>query len=87
MQGLIGPNAMSSMLDHFPTMSATATAMQGSIQFSSGALAGVLVGAFEIPSAWPMVLTMIGASIAGNLGVRVLSGRALRAQKLATEQA
>lgn len=86
MQGLIGPNAMSSMLDHFPTMSATATAMQGSIQFSSGALAGVLVGAFEIPSAWPMVLTMIGASIAGNLGVRVLSGRALRAQKLATEQ-
>ncbi|MEA3250306.1 MAG: Bcr/CflA family multidrug efflux MFS transporter [Pseudomonadota bacterium] len=86
MQGLIGPNAMSSMLDHFPTMSATATAMQGSIQFSSGALAGVLVGAFEIPSAWPMVLTMIGASVAGNLGVRVLSGQALRAQKLATEQ-
>lgn len=83
MQGLIGPNAMSSMLDHFPGMSATATAMQGSIQFSCGALAGVLVGAFEIPSAWPMVLTMIGASIIGNLGVRLLSGRAMRAQRMA----
>ncbi|MDW5376713.1 Bcr/CflA family multidrug efflux MFS transporter [Halomonas sp. HP20-15] len=87
MQGLIGPNAMSSMLDHFPRMSATATAMQGSIQFSCGALAGVLVGAFEIPSAWPMVLTMVGASIAGNLGVRVLSGRALRAQALSAGEA
>lgn len=83
MQGLIGPNAMSSMLDHFPRMSATATAMQGSIQFSCGALAGVLVGAFEIPSAWPMVLTMIGASIIGNIGVRALSGRAIRAQRAA----
>lgn len=78
MQGLIGPNAMSSMLDHFPRMSATATAMQGSIQFSCGALAGVLVGAFQIPSAWPMVLTMVGASVIGNVGVRVLSGHALR---------
>nr|WP_136065639.1 Bcr/CflA family multidrug efflux MFS transporter [Halomonas sp. EAR18] len=87
MQGLIGPNAMSSMLDHFPKISATATAMQGSIQFSCGALAGVLVGAFEIPSAWPMVLTMIGASIIGNLGVRLLSGRAMRAQRAAAENA
>ncbi|MEC9482026.1 MAG: Bcr/CflA family multidrug efflux MFS transporter [Halomonas sp.] len=78
MQGLISPNAMSSMLDHFPGMSATATALMGSVQFSSGALAGVLVGAFEIPSAWPMVLTMLGAAILGNLGVRLLAGSALR---------
>lgn len=78
MQGLISPNAMSSMLDHFPQMSATATALLGSVQFSSGALAGVLVGAFEISSAWPMVLTMLGAAVIGNLGVRMLSGAALR---------
>ena len=78
MQGLISPNAMSSMLDHFPGMSATATALMGSIQFSCGALAGVLVGAFEIPSAWPMVLTMLGAAILGNLGVRALAGSSLR---------
>ncbi|GHB12103.1 Bcr/CflA family multidrug efflux MFS transporter [Modicisalibacter luteus] len=78
MQGLISPNAMSSMLDNFPGMSATATALMGSIQFSCGALAGVLVGAFEIPSAWPMVLTMLGAALLGNFSVRVLSGSALR---------
>lgn len=78
MQGLIGPNAMSSMLDHFPGMSATATAMQGSIQFSCGALAGVLVGAFQVPSAWPMILTMLGASVIGNVAVRLLAGLAPR---------
>lgn len=78
MQGLISPNAMSSMLDHFPRMSATATAFMGSVQFTCGALAGVLVGAFEIPSAWPIVLTMLGAAILGNLGVRLLSGTVQR---------
>ncbi|WP_280540053.1 Bcr/CflA family multidrug efflux MFS transporter [Chromohalobacter sp. 11-W] len=78
MQGLIAPNAMSSMLDHFPKMSATATALQGCLQFSSGAFAGMLVGAFEIASAWPTVLTMLGASLLGNIGVRLLAGRALR---------
>ncbi|MGC3874265.1 Bcr/CflA family multidrug efflux MFS transporter [Halomonas sp. GXIMD04776] len=79
MQGLISPNAMSSMLDHFPNMSATATALLGSIQFSCGALAGVLVGIFEVYSAWPVVLTMLGATMLGNLGVRMLCGRALHA--------
>ncbi|SDK84050.1 MFS transporter, DHA1 family, bicyclomycin/chloramphenicol resistance protein [Modicisalibacter muralis] len=78
MQGLISPNAMSSMLDHFPHMSATATAFMGSVQFTCGALAGVLVGAFEIPSAWPIILTMLGAAVLGNIGVRLLAGVALR---------
>ena len=78
MQGLISPNAMSSLLDHFPHMSATATAFMGTVQFTCGALAGVLVGAFEIPSAWPIILTMLGAAVLGNVGVRLLSGAALR---------
>ena len=81
MQGLIAPNAMSSMLDHFPNMSATSTALQACLQFSSGAFAGMLVGAYEIASAWPTVLTMLGASLLGNIGVRVLAGRALGAQE------
>ncbi|MBB3189292.1 Bcr/CflA family multidrug efflux MFS transporter [Halomonas cerina] len=74
--GLVAPNAISSLLDHFHHMSATAAALQGTIQFSCGALAGVLVGAFEVDSAWPMVLTMLGAALVGNLGLRVLAGRA-----------
>ncbi|MGM0694559.1 MAG: multidrug effflux MFS transporter [Pseudomonadota bacterium] len=72
--GLIAPNAITSLLDRFHHMSATAAALQGSLQFSCGALAGVLVGAFEIDSAWPMVGTMLGASLLANLGIRVLAG-------------
>ncbi|MDY7115371.1 Bcr/CflA family multidrug efflux MFS transporter [Halomonas sp. SSL-5] len=74
--GLVAPNAITSLLDRFPHMSATAAALQGSIQFSCGALAGVMVGAFEIDSAWPMVGTMLGATLLANLAIRVLSGRA-----------
>jgi DHA1 family bicyclomycin/chloramphenicol resistance-like MFS transporter len=74
--GLVAPNAISALLDHFHHMSATAAALQGSIQFSCGALAGVLVGAFEVDSAWPMVGTMLGAALLGNLGLRRLAGRA-----------
>ncbi|MDN3520512.1 Bcr/CflA family multidrug efflux MFS transporter [Halomonas ramblicola] len=73
--GLIAPNAITSLLDRFHHMSATAAALQGSVQFSCGALAGVLVGAFEVDSAWPMVGTMLGASLLANLGIRVLAGR------------
>ncbi|GAA0621142.1 multidrug effflux MFS transporter [Halomonas beimenensis] len=76
MVGLITPNAIASLLEHFSHMSATATALLGSIQFSCGALAGVVVSAFEIDSAWPMVLTMLGVSLAGNLALRGLVGRA-----------
>ncbi|MDT0502109.1 MULTISPECIES: Bcr/CflA family multidrug efflux MFS transporter [unclassified Halomonas] len=79
--GLVAPNAITSLLDRFPHMSATAAALQGSIQFSCGALAGVLVGAFEIDSAWPMVGTMLGATLLANLGIRVLAGTAEQEQR------
>ncbi len=76
MVGLITPNAMASMLEHFSHMSATATALLGCIQFTCGALAGVVVSAFEVDSAWPMVLTMLTVSLIGNLALRGLAGRA-----------
>ncbi|TFH85550.1 Bcr/CflA family efflux MFS transporter [Billgrantia azerbaijanica] len=74
MIGLITPNAISSLLEHFSHISATATALLGGIQFSSGALAGFMVGAFEIESAWPMVATMLVVSLLGNLALRRLAG-------------
>lgn len=80
MVGLITPNAISSLLEHFGHMSATATALLGSIQFTCGALAGVVVSAFEIDSAWPMVLTMVVVSLSGNLALRVLAGKARPAE-------
>ncbi|MCL7930288.1 multidrug effflux MFS transporter [Halomonas llamarensis] len=73
MIGLITPNAISSLLDHFGHISATATALLGGIQFSAGALAGVMVGLFEVEHLWPMVLTMLAASLVGNIGVRRLT--------------
>ncbi|MCK2183574.1 Bcr/CflA family multidrug efflux MFS transporter [Halomonas getboli] len=76
MVGLITPNAMASLLEHFSHMSATATALLGCTQFTCGALAGVVVSAIEVDSAWPMVLTMLMVSLLGNLALRVLAGRA-----------
>lgn len=75
MIGLITPNSISSLLDHFGHISATATALLGGIQFSCGALAGIMVGYFEVENMWPMVLTMLSASVVGNVGVRLLTPR------------
>ncbi|CAM4027298.1 multidrug effflux MFS transporter [Vreelandella rituensis] len=73
MIGMISPNAISSLLDHFGHISATATALLGSVQFSCGALAGFMVGAFEVESLWPMVVTMLVAATIGNIGLRLLT--------------
>lgn len=70
--GLITPNAIASVLEHFSHMSATAAAMLGAIKFACGALAGLLVSVFEVPSIWPMVLTMLGVACVGNLVLRLL---------------
>lgn len=79
MIGLISPNAMALLLDHFGHMSATATALMGAAKFGSAALAGVMVGAFEIESLWPMVLTMLVASLFGNVMLSRLAGRPVHA--------
>lgn len=77
MIGLITPNAMSALLDHFGHISATATALLGGIQFTCGAIAGLMVSGFEVPHLWPMVVTMLLASILGNVGVRLLTPQKL----------
>jgi len=71
--GLISPNAISALLERFGHMSATATALLGSIQFSCAALSGALVTGFEIDSAWPMVIAMLTVAVIGNVGLRVLA--------------
>ncbi|WP_030070323.1 Bcr/CflA family multidrug efflux MFS transporter [Halomonas alkaliantarctica] len=75
MIGLITPNAISALLDHFGHISATATALLGGIQFSCGAIAGVMVGLFQVEHLWPMVLTMLVAALLGNIGVRKLTSK------------
>ncbi len=78
MIGLITPNAISSLLDHFGHISATATALLGGIQFSCGALAGIMVGLFEVEHLWPMVLTMLSVALMGNVGVRLLTPKPVK---------
>lgn len=75
MLGLVTPNAMSLLLDRFGHVSATATAFMGAAKFGAAALAGVMVGAFEIENLWPMVLTMLAASLFGNVMLARLAGR------------
>ncbi|WP_106478566.1 Bcr/CflA family multidrug efflux MFS transporter [Phytohalomonas tamaricis] len=77
--GLITPNAVSAMLDHFPKMSATANAVLGSLQFTTGGLVGFLVSGFEIPSVWPMVIGMLGASVLANILIRTLTPKVSKA--------
>ncbi|WP_438766735.1 Bcr/CflA family multidrug efflux MFS transporter [Kushneria sp. TE3] len=79
--GLISPNAVSSMLDHFPGMSATANAVLGSMQFTAGGLAGALVSGLQMASIWPMVLGMVGASLCANTLLRVLTPSVRTAQR------
>ncbi|MGQ4877457.1 multidrug effflux MFS transporter [Billgrantia sp. LNSP4103-1] len=79
MIGLISPNAMALLLDQFGHMSATATALMGAAKFGAAALAGMMVGAFEIESLWPMVATMLAASLFGNVMLARLAGRVVHA--------
>ncbi|MDX5432230.1 MAG: multidrug effflux MFS transporter [Halomonas sp.] len=79
MIGLISPNAMALLLDRFGHMSATATALMGAAKFGAAALAGIMVGAFEIENLWPMVLTMLAASLFGNVMLSRLAGRPVHA--------
>ncbi|WP_445157158.1 multidrug effflux MFS transporter [Halomonas sp. E14] len=79
MLGLVTPNAMSLLLDRFGHVSATATAFMGAAKFGAAALAGVMVGVFEIEGLWPMVLTMLAASLFGNVMLSRLAGRPVHA--------
>lgn len=71
--GLVTPNAIASVLENFPHISATAAAVMGGVKFICAGFVGFLVAFFEVDSIWPMVLMMLGVSIVGNLGLRWLA--------------
>ncbi|WP_273149486.1 multidrug effflux MFS transporter [Methylophaga thiooxydans] len=56
--GLIVSNATSSTVEFFPTNSATATALLGAAGFTTGAIAGAIVGILGDGTAFPMALVM-----------------------------
>ena len=75
MNGLITANAISSMLDYFPSMSATATAALGFIQFSAGGVGSIIVNFFGHSGPWPLVIMLTSVGIISNVGFRLLSER------------
>ncbi|KGM06396.1 Multidrug resistance transporter, Bcr/CflA family [Methylophaga thiooxydans] len=56
--GLIVSNATSSTVEFFPTNSATATALLGAAGFTTGAIAGAIVGILGDGTVFPMALVM-----------------------------
>jgi len=73
--GMVAPNAISSALEYFPRISATANALIGSMQFASGAVIGMLIAGLAMDSLWPMILGMLGTALVSNILLRVLAGR------------
>lgn len=52
---MVSSNAMAVILEAFPHMAGTASSLAGTLRFGVGALAGALLSAFTLTSAWPMV--------------------------------
>lgn len=61
---LISSNAMASILAKFPQMAGTANSIAGSVRFGLGALIGSLAALLKLDTAAPMLLSMVGCSIA-----------------------
>ena len=63
--GFIMSNGMSSMIEFFPTNSATATALSGACGFTTGAVTGSLVGIFGDGTPLPMAVVLLGCALTG----------------------
>lgn len=65
--GLVMPNATSLAMKPFETNAGSASALLGFIQMGLGSIITIVIGLLNIQSVLPMVLCMMGASIAGML--------------------
>lgn len=73
MLGLTAPNATASFMQYFPHIGGTATALMGTIQFATGAAAGMVIGHFHNGTLLPVTLSMLGFSIFANLMVHFVA--------------
>jgi len=72
--GLVGANAMSETMGHFPANAGTASAVTGTLRFLAGALAGVAVNLVPASSPVPMALVMAGCGLCALLAHGWLAG-------------
>lgn len=70
---LIYANAIAGLLEHYPRLSGTASALFGVAQFGFGAIAGTLVGQFYAGGPKSMVAIMMVTSVASFLAQRFLA--------------
>jgi MFS transporter, DHA1 family, multidrug resistance protein len=77
---LIYANAIAGLLEHYPRLSGTASALFGVAQFGFGAIAGTLVGQFYGGGPRSMVTIMAVTSLISFAAQKVLTGRGVAAQ-------
>ncbi|MDR2100897.1 MAG: multidrug effflux MFS transporter [Campylobacteraceae bacterium] len=65
MLGFIFGNAISIILEYFPKTSASANALLGVLQYSVGALAGLLVNFFDDGTLFPLIFAIASSSFVG----------------------
>ncbi|MDG4719135.1 MULTISPECIES: multidrug effflux MFS transporter [Thalassospira] len=73
MIGLTAPSATASFMQFFPHIGGTATALMGTIQFATGALAGMVIGHFHDGTLLPVTLSMLGFGIFTNVMVHFVA--------------
>ncbi|MEQ8286769.1 multidrug effflux MFS transporter [Thalassospira sp.] len=73
MIGLTAPNATASFMQYFPHIGGTATALMGTIQFATGAVAGMVIGHFHDGTLLPVTISMLGFGIFANAMVHFVA--------------
>jgi MFS transporter, DHA1 family, multidrug resistance protein len=68
--GLLTPNAMVGAMSRHQAHAGSASALFGTLQYSGGALAGMLVGVLADGSARPMAFVMLGCALAALASAR-----------------
>ena len=75
---LVGANAMTGLMGHFPQSAGTASALAGTLRFGIGALVGVLVNLNPPESPLPMAVAIAGCGLGsvamGKGGNQILAG-------------
>ncbi|KZB56194.1 multidrug effflux MFS transporter [Thalassospira xiamenensis] len=73
MIGLTAPNATAAFMQYFPHIGGTATALMGTIQFATGALAGTIIGQVHDGSLLPVTASMLAFGIFANVMVHFVA--------------
>jgi len=72
---LVGANAMTGLMGHFPLSAGTASALAGTLRFGIGALVGILVNLTPPQSPLPMAIAIACCGVGSTLSYWLLTGK------------